>query len=72
MQAKSCPKVRRAVLGLVLYEHPDPMTVDGLKREVGEDAAQAVSDLVAAGLLWRDEDAVRPTRAAVHFDQLAP
>jgi hypothetical protein len=72
MQAQGNPRTQRAVLGLVLYEHPDALSADALGREVGEDAAQAIGDLVAAGLLSRDGEAVRATCAAVHFDRLGP
>jgi DNA-binding XRE family transcriptional regulator len=51
MQAKSSPKVRRAVLGLVLYEHPAELTSHDLRHEFGDDARQAIVDLLEAGLL---------------------
>jgi len=55
---------------LVLHEHPDALSAEDLTREVGDDATEAVSELVSAGLLWRDGEAVRATCAAVHFDRL--
>ena len=70
MQAQGNPRTQRAVLGLVLYEHPAVLSVDALAREVGEGATQAVGELVAAGLLRRDGDAVAATPAAIHFDWL--
>jgi hypothetical protein len=70
MQAQGNPRTQRAVLGLVLYEHPDALSADALVREVGAGATQAAGELVAAGLLWRDGEAVRATPAAVHFDRL--
>jgi len=70
MQGRSLPQSRRAVLGLVLHEHPDALSAEDLTREVGDDATEAVSELVSAGLLWRDGEAVRATCAAVHFDRL--
>jgi hypothetical protein len=70
MQAKSSPKTRRAVLGFVLFEHPDSTVASDLRREIGEDADQAVADLTAVGLIERDGELVRATIAAVHFDAL--
>jgi hypothetical protein len=69
MQGKSSPKTRRAVLGFVLFEHPDPIIVGDLRQEI-EDADQAVADLIAVGLLDRDGELVRATTAAAHFDAL--
>ena len=65
------PRTLRAVLGLVLYEHPGALSVERLKCEVGDDAQAAVTDLADAGLLALDNGAVRATRAAVVFDRLA-
>ena len=70
MQAQGNPRTQRAVLGLVLYEHPDALCVDALTREVGEGVTQAVGELVAVGLLRRAGDAVAATPAALHFDRL--
>jgi chromosome segregation and condensation protein ScpB len=70
MQAQRTSRAQRAVLGLVLYEDPDPMTVGDLRREVGEETEQAVAELVAVGLLADDGEVVRATPAAVHFDAL--
>lgn len=71
MQAqRSSPRVQRAVLGLVLYEHPDALCVDALALEVGEGAEQAVAGLVAVGLLRRQGEVVSATPAAIHFDRL--
>ena len=70
MQAKSSPKVRRAVLGLVLYEHPKELTSCDLRREFGDDARAAIVDLLAAGLVKREGDYVRPMRAALNFYRL--
>lgn len=70
MQRKSSPKVRRAVLGLVLYEHPAELTSHDLRREFGDDARQAIVDLMEAGLLKREGEAVRPTRPALNFYRL--
>lgn len=67
-----------AVLTLVLSEHPTPLTLSDIEREIapdqdfaGRDAvARAVRDLSAVGLLHRQGDLVLPTRAALHFDGL--
>jgi hypothetical protein len=60
---------QRAVLALVLDEHPDQLTADDLEREVGG-AEQAIYDLAAVGLLRRQGESVLPTRAALHFERL--
>jgi chromosome segregation and condensation protein ScpB len=70
MQAKSSPKVRRAVLGLVLYEHPKELTARELREEIGDDARGAIVDLLEAGLVKREGDYVRPTRPALNFYRL--
>ena len=66
-------RTQRAVLGLVIDEHPTLLTLGDLAMEVeGEDAVvRAVRDLTAIGLLRREGGSVLPTRAALHFDQLA-
>ena len=70
MQAKSSPKTRRAVLGLVLYEHPKEWTARELREEIGDDARAAIVDLLAAGLVKREGDFIRPTRPALDFYRL--
>ncbi len=72
-----------AVLRRVLELHPDTLTRDELVREMTGggsrefsefDAIQrAVRDLSAAGLLHRpgEDEAVRPTRAALRFFELS-
>jgi hypothetical protein len=70
MQGKSSKQTRRAVLGLVLHEHPKEWTSDDLSREIGDDARGAIVDLLAAGLLKREGDYVRPTRPALSFHRL--
>jgi chromosome segregation and condensation protein ScpB len=62
--------MRRAVLGLVLYEHPSELTSHDLRREFGDDARRAIVDLLEAGLLRREGDYVRPTRPALNFYRL--
>jgi len=70
MQGRSLPQTRRAVLGLVLHEHPAGWTVADLRGEIGGDATQAIVDLVSAGLLEREGEYVRPTAAALSFYRL--
>jgi hypothetical protein len=65
-------RAQRAVLSLVLHEHPMLLTLGDLAMEVGDnDVADAVRDLTAIGLLRREGGSVLPTRAALHFDRLA-
>jgi len=70
MRAKSSPKVRRAVLGLVLHEHPREWSSRELRAEIGDDARGAIVDLLAAGLVKREGEYVRPTREALYFYRL--
>lgn len=69
----------RAVLALVLDEHPARLTMDELllvlhaDPRLGdpEDAARrAVRELVGAGLLYCEGSFVEPTRAALYFTRL--
>jgi hypothetical protein len=64
--------IQRAVLSLVLAEHPKPLTILTLAREIDEGDAteRAVVALVGVGLLDCGGISVKPTPAAVHFDQL--
>lgn len=68
-----------AVLQHVLALHPTAITIEELVRELdpGRDSfarrdavERAVRDLAASGLLHRSESLVRPTRAALRFDEL--
>jgi hypothetical protein len=68
-----------ALLQQVLELHPTSLTLEELVREMGEDRPgragrdaieRAVRDLVAAGLLHYGDAFVRPTRAALRFEQL--
>jgi hypothetical protein len=68
-----------AVLQHVLALHPAATTVEELVRELDPDrdsfarrdaVERAVRDLAGAGLLHRAESLVRPTRAALRFDEL--
>ncbi len=62
---------QRAVLALVLDAHPNPLTIPGLAREIDtDDVEAAVRDLVNIGLLECGGISIRPSAAAVHFDQL--
>jgi hypothetical protein len=68
-------RTQRAVLSLVLHEHPAQLTIFELAREVSRDegdaAERAIRDLVGVGLLRCEGASVLPTRAALHFDRLA-
>lgn len=70
-------KAQRAVLALVLFEHPDHRTIPDLARELNaaedfNDAVErAIRDLVGVGLLRCERGRVLPTEAALHFDRLA-
>ena len=70
MQGRSLPQTRRAVLGLVLHEHPKEWTARELREEIGDDARVAIVDLLAAGLVKREGDYIRPTRPALNFYRL--
>ena len=68
-----------AVLQQVLALHPTAVTIEELVRELdpGRDSfgrrdavERAVRDLAGSGLLHRGESLVRPTRAALRFDEL--
>ena len=68
-----------AVLQRVIDVHPTQLTIAELVREVGgaeagfaeRDAIErAVRDLVAVGLLHRNDAFVLPTRAALRFSDL--
>ncbi|HET7445167.1 MAG TPA: hypothetical protein VFJ57_10960 [Solirubrobacterales bacterium] len=64
---------QRAVLGLVLDEHPAILASEEVEREigVGDATERALRDLTYVGLLRREGASVLPTRAALHFDRLA-
>lgn len=66
-------RAQRAVLSLVLNEHPTLLASDEVEREMGagDDVARAMRDLTGAGLLRREGITILPTRAALHFDRLA-
>jgi hypothetical protein len=62
----------RAVLSLVLAEHPAILAASEIEQEVGAGDAteRALRDLISVGLLRREGALILPTRAAVHFDAL--
>jgi hypothetical protein len=64
---------QRAVLNLVLHEHPALLAASEVEREIGPGDAvdRAMIDLTGAGLIRREGLTVLPTRAALHFDRLA-
>jgi hypothetical protein len=66
-------RAQRAVLSLVLDEHPTLLATSEIEREIGTDDAteRAMRDLSGVGLLRREGVTVLPTRAALHFDRLA-
>jgi predicted transcriptional regulator len=63
---------QRAVLGIALDAHPKPLTTRELARQIGRGDAveRAVAELVSVGLIEREGKAIRPTKAAVHFERL--
>jgi hypothetical protein len=83
-QGPVCPagedaQTQRAVLAIVLAEHPAQLTCPELVRELGgdasvfaarDDAERAVRDLAGVGLLHRHGAFVTPTRAALRFEGL--
>jgi len=83
-QEPACPveedaHTQRAVLALLLAEHPTQLTCSELVRELTadpdafaarDDVERAVRDLVAVGLLHRQGPLLTPTRAALRFEGL--
>lgn len=72
-------RAQGAVLTEVLALHPAQLRLSELMREIAAGAAdfeqkdaigRAVRDLVGVGLLFRNDDLVLPTRAALRFDEL--
>lgn len=68
-----------AVLTHVLALHPAQLRLSELMQEIVAGAAdfaqadaieRAVRDLAGVGLLFRNDDLVLPTRAALRFDEL--
>jgi hypothetical protein len=67
-------RIESAVLALVLAEHPTLLTLSDLVMEIDAEhvVGDAVSSLVAVGLLRREGGSVLATRAALRFDALDP
>ncbi len=72
-------QTQRAVLALLLAEHPTQLNIAELARELSalpedftktDDVERAVRDLVGVGLLHRQGAFVLPTRAALRFEEL--
>ncbi|HEX5983896.1 MAG TPA: hypothetical protein VFY69_06800 [Solirubrobacterales bacterium] len=70
---------QEGILGHLIAEHPDQLTIEELVREMRrkDDRApipdwldRGVRDLVGIGLLHRCGDTIRPTRAALRFNFL--
>ncbi len=77
--AEGDARIEAATLRLLLALHPIQLSPAELVREIaGEDAGfaerdavdRAVRQLSAAGLAHRGSDTVRPSRAALRFDEL--
>jgi hypothetical protein len=66
-------RTQRAVLSLILNEHPTLLASAEVEREIGagDGTERALRDLTGAGLLRQEGATVLPTRAALHFDRLA-
>jgi hypothetical protein len=68
-------RAQRAVLSLVLAQHPAQLTIYEIAREVaaaeGDGPERAIRDLVGVGLLRCRGATVLPTQAALHFDRLS-
>ncbi|HEX8086552.1 MAG TPA: hypothetical protein VF529_19855 [Solirubrobacteraceae bacterium] len=65
--------LEHGVLHHILALHPAHVRFDELVREMGEEqflVEDAVTQLVADGLLYRHDEFVLATRAAVRFDEL--
>jgi len=65
-------KTQRAVVALLLFAHPMPLTQERLAEEIGDPDAveRALSELEMVGLAWRDLRGVMPTMAARHVEWL--
>lgn len=64
-------RLQRAVLALVLSEHPEQLTTKAVEERVGESVDLAIDALVGAGLLHAQDGLVSPTAAALLADRLA-
>lgn len=65
-------KNQRALLALALFEFPAHLHRRKLGWQIttGEPLEQAITDLVIAGLLFREGDEILPTLPARYFDWL--
>jgi hypothetical protein len=74
MRAKGIPRsnerVQRALLALVLAEHPARVWFADLANEFGREGQLAIEALVSVGLLFHIDNVVIPSRAALHFERL--
>lgn len=77
--AEEDDQVEHAVLAHILALHPTQLTLAELVREMAPGEAdfsrtdaieRAVRELSGVGLLHRQGETIRPTRAALRFDQL--
>lgn len=69
--AEADDRIDRTVLVLLLdRERPWPWSMGELVRELGEDPADSVARLYAAGLIWLRDGFVWPTKAAIRADEL--
>ena len=71
--------IQAAVLRQLLALHPVQLTLGELVREITADADEfsqtdaverALRELTAAGLVHHSGDAIRPSRAALRFEEL--
>jgi hypothetical protein len=63
-------RAQKALLALVLAEHPALVQVKDAKKELGREADRAIEALAEVGLLRHVDQVVVPTKAAVHFERL--
>lgn len=76
MHDKAIPRsdrgTQRTVLALALAAHPKSLTIPDLAREIdqGDAVERAVRDLVGVGLLEAGGISIKPSAAALHFEQL--
>lgn len=67
----SATAVQRAVLGVALDAHPDPVAISEIAVEIGQRAVgRAIEKLCEVNLLDRDGNSLMASTAAVHFDRL--
>ena len=70
---------QQGIMALVIAEHPIQLTIAELVRQMvlpdakfieHDDIERGVRELIGMGLLHRNGDTVRPTRAALRFNHL--